>query len=269
LRATFDPAAVLADLTRRPITRIAVVPTMLRALLPLVESDRARPFAGTVMAGGEPLPSALGRRIRAAWPDVRLWDIYGLTETGTCDFFLPADEYDDGAGSIGRPGPGIDYRLSEPDGELQIRTPTAMLGYLDQPELTTAAFADGWLRTGDLARRRDDGRVELIGRAKELILRAGNKISPLEVERVFADHPGIAGVLATGAADALRGEAIHLFVVPRPDVALDAASLLDWARDRLERYKLPDQIHFGSELPLGRTGKADRGALRKLVEQSR
>jgi malonyl-CoA/methylmalonyl-CoA synthetase len=249
------------------MTRVAVVPTMLRTFLPLIESDRVRAFAGTVMAGGEPLPAGLGRRIRAAWPDARLWDIFGLTETGTCDFFLSADEYDDGAGSIGRPGPGIDYRLSEPKGELQIRTPTAMLGYLDQPELTAAAFADGWFRTGDLARIRADGRVELVGRAKELILRAGNKISPLEIERVFAEHPGVAATLACGAADELRGEAIHLLVVPRAETMLNAADLLTWARERLDRYKLPDRIHFGTELPLGRTGKADRSALRKLIEQ--
>src|SRR5262249_54019537 len=151
------------------------------------------------------------------------------------------------------------------EGELQIKTPTPMRGYLDAPDLTAAAFDDGWLRTGDLARLRPDGRVELVGRAKDLILRAGNKIAPLELERVLAEHPDVVAVLATGAPDPLKGEQVHLFVVPRDGAGLDQARLLDWARERLDRHKLPDRIHFGRELPVGATGKADRRALRALV----
>jgi acyl-CoA synthetase (AMP-forming)/AMP-acid ligase II len=141
-----------------------------------------------------------------------------------------------------------------------------MLGYLDAPEATAAAFDGGWFRTGDLARERPDGRIELVGRAKDLILRAGNKISPLELERVFAEHRDVAAVLATGAPDGAKGEAIHLLVVPREGAELERQRLVDWARERLDRYKLPDHVHVATELPLGRSGKADRGALRRLLE---
>ena len=269
LQEKFAAAAAMQRLTRMPITRTALVPTMLRALLPLIGSGRDPPYRGVVMAGGEPLPAPLGRRLCTLWPDVQLGDIYGLTETGSCDFFVRPEEYAAAAGSIGRPGAGIEFRVDPVDSELQIRTPTAMFGYLDAPDLTAAAFADGWLRTGDSARVRADGRVELIGRIKDVILRAGNKISPLELERVFAEHADVIGVLAAGAANPSKGEAVHLFVVPRDGAMLDEARLLGWARERLDRYKLPDHIHFGRELPIGGTGKADRQALRDLIASGR
>jgi len=269
LRGKFDAATVLHLLTRTSITRTALVPTMLRALLPLIEGDRSPPYRGIVMAGGEPLPAPLSRRLCALWPDLQLGDIYGLTETGSCDFFVRPADYATAAGSIGKPGAGIEFRLDPGNGELQIKTPTVMRGYLDAPEATAAAFADGWFRTGDLARVCADGRVELVGRIKDLILRAGNKISPLELERVFAEHADVTGVLAAGHADPSKGEAIHLFVVPRDGARIDEARLLAWARERLDRYKLPDRIHFGCGLPVGHTGKADRQALRDLIASGR
>ena len=262
MRARFAPEAIVADLSRERIHRAPFVPTMLRALAPLAEPG----WAGTLMAGGEVLPAPVALQVGAAWPKVRLWDIFGLTETGTCDCFVGPDEWPEAAGSIGRPGAGIEARVAA-DGELQIRTPYGMLGYLDQPELTEASFADGFFRTGDLARQRADGRLELIGRAKEVIIRAGNKISPLEVERVFLEHPDIAAALCAGAADPRTGEAICLMVVPRAGASPAAEALRAWAAERLERWKLPDRILFASALPVGGTGKADRKALRAAVEK--
>ena len=266
LHERFRADAALGALARHAITRTAIVPTMARALVQQAPQAEAPAFAGFVQCGGETLPASLGHALRRTWPDAALWDGYGLTETNTCDFVLPADEYDEGAGTIGRPAPGIAYRIAEPDGELQIRTPTIMRGYLDDPDQTAAAFADGWFRTGDLAQERGDGRVALIGRAKEIINRAGNKVSPLEVEAVFLDHPDVREVLAAGAQDEERGEAIHLCVVPRPGAELDLAGLRDWARSRIDRFKLPDHLHLRAELPLGSTGKADRRALRRMIE---
>jgi acyl-CoA synthetase (AMP-forming)/AMP-acid ligase II len=262
MQSRFAPEAVVAALARERIHRAPFVPTMLRAMA----SFAAPGWTGTIMAGGEVLPAPVALQVRATWPEAQLGDIFGLTETGTCDFFVGPADWPDAAGSIGRPGPGIEARIAA-DGELQIRTPYGMLGYLDQPELTEASFAGGFFRTGDLAGERPDGRVELIGRAKEVIIRAGNKVSPLEVERVFLEHPDVAAALAAGASDARTGEGIHLMVVPRPGAATDAAALRSWAGERLERWKLPDSIHFGAALPTGATGKADRKALRAAVEK--
>jgi acyl-CoA synthetase (AMP-forming)/AMP-acid ligase II len=150
-------------------------------------------------------------------------------------------------------------------GELQIRTPYIMSGYLDAPDLTAAAFQDGWFRTGDLARVREGGVVELAGRAKELIVRGGNKVSPLEIEQVFAAHPDVAAAMATGLPDPVLGERIHLLVVLRPGRTCGADALREFAAPRLPKFKRPDAFHFADALPLGRTGKADRGALRVLL----
>ena len=262
----FRADAARSALLQQGLTRTAIVPTMARALLQLPPDPEVPAFAGMVHCGGETLPASLGRGLLRLWPEAALWDGYGLTETNTCDFFLPAEEYDEGAGTIGGPAPGIAYRIAEPDGELQIKTPTIMRGYLDDPDQTAAAFDDGWFRTGDLAEVRSDGRVALKGRAKEIINRAGNKVSPLEVEAVFLEHPDVDAALAAGARDEERGEAIHLCVVPRSGVEPDLASLRVWARERLDHYKLPDYLHLSAELPLGPTGKADRRALRRKIE---
>jgi acyl-coenzyme A synthetase/AMP-(fatty) acid ligase len=117
-----------------------------------------------------------------------------------------------------------------------------------------------------MARLHDGEVVELAGRAREIISRGGNKISPLEIEQAFAEHPDVAAAMATGVADPILGERIHLLVVPRPGSSPDERALREFALARLPRYKLPDAIHFGTELPLGRTGKADRGALRRSLE---
>jgi long-chain acyl-CoA synthetase len=279
LEEKFSARSALATLARRRINRIGVIPTMLRAMLPLLSGTEGASFRrmlddGTerlFMAGGEPLPYPLGRAFREALPRLRLGDIYGLTETSTCDFFLPPEQQDRFPGSIGRPSPNVAFQIHDEAGrsvptgtvgELVLKTPYIMQGYLDAPELTAEAFRDGWFRTGDLAALSEEGVVQLVGRSKELILRGGNKISPVEVERVYLDHPEVAEALATSVPDPRLGEAIHLLVVPAPGTAPSPEALRRWASDRLERYKIPDVIHIGEAIPLGRTGKADRGALK-------
>ena len=199
-------------------------------------------------------------------PDAELADIYGLTETSTCDFSLPPADQERFAGTIGTPMPEVAFAIEE--SELLIKTPFIMAGYLDAPEMTQAALRGDYFRTGDLAEETAPGRVRLIGRAKELILRGGNKVAPLEIERVFLDHPDVAEALATGVPNARLGEAVHILIVPKSGRTLSAERLRDWAAERLDKYKLPDAIHFGAAIPLGRTGKADRTALRVYLSDS-
>lgn len=264
VRDRFDAATVLADLAGRA-TRIAVVPTMLRRLKAKIGNGAAPAFTGTILSGGEPLPVDVVAWLRSIWPEAKLWDLYGTTETCACDFFVRPGEWEQSAGTIGNAGPRIDFRIEPGTGELHIRSPFVMRGYHRDPFGTRVAFADGYFRTGDIARRRSDGRVELIGRMTDIINRGGIKIAPLEIERVFSEHPDIVATLVTGVPDPVRGEAVHVFVVPRAGGGLDAENLIAWARAKLDRSKVPDRIHFGDELPTGRTGKADRSALRSLI----
>jgi acyl-CoA synthetase (AMP-forming)/AMP-acid ligase II len=140
-----------------------------------------------------------------------------------------------------------------------------MNGYLDQPEMTKAAFCGEFLRTGDLARLRPDGMVELVGRSKELIIRGGTKVSPLELDELLASHPAVAAALTVGVPDPVMGERIHVLIVPREHEKLEEAALRQWVSERVEKFKRPDAYHFGSSLPTGRTGKVDRGALREQI----
>ena len=142
----------------------------------------------------------------------------------------PADQ-PQGFGTIGRPTDRVEFRLQRDGravaagetGELQIRTPFGMLGYLDNPELTAASFDGDYFRTGDLARMTAGGYVELVGRAKDIISRGGNKIAPLEIDNLLAEHPDIAAALCAGVPDERLGEVIHAVIVPRAGAAIDTA----------------------------------------------
>jgi long-chain acyl-CoA synthetase len=274
----FDPAAIMADLADRRITNAAFVPTMLRRIL-AADTAVISPLLGRIAlkrlhTGGEPFSPALGRRIRDLFPKTTIIDIYGLTETSSSDFFLVTGETHDFLGGIGHISKSERFRIADAlgreapagdVGELQIQTPFIMNGYLDQPELTRGAFAGDFFRTGDLARVRVDGTVELVGRSKDLIVRAGAKISPLELDGLIAQHPAVAAALTVGIADDVNGERIHVLVVPRAGTRIDETELRSWIANRVEKYKRPDVYYFGAELPTGRTGKVDRDALRRSI----
>lgn len=244
----------------REATVIGGVPSMYRALL--LERAPQAPKLRTILTGGEVLPPALARRLQAFSP-AAIYDLYGLTETGTCDFCLQSADQPHGFGSIGRATEKIEFRIA-PDGELQIKSPFGMLGYLDEPQLTADSFADGYFKTGDLARLNANGLVELIGRAKEIISRGGVKIAPLEIDHLLAEHPDIAAALCAGVPDERLGEVVHAAIVPRAGAKLEPAALREWLAARTERYKVPEAFYFCEALPAGSTGKGDRKAVARM-----
>lgn len=259
--------AVAAVLAKADVDRMPAVPTLMRGLLDQPATAFLADWNGAVMAGGEVLPAGLGAKIRMAWPKAAIGDIYGLTETGTCDFFVDPADYDAAAGTLGRPGTDIETRIAE-DGELRIRSPYGMVGYLCDSERTADAFdAEGYFRTGDLAEMRDDGRVMLVGRAKDLINRGGMKVAPLEVEAVLASHPDVAGALVAGVPDPTSGEAVIAVITAAPGREPVPDRVLAWAGERLERYKLPSRLKVVDALPTGATGKGDRGAVGRMFIQ--
>jgi len=269
-REKFAAGSFLGDLKESGATQVAVVPTMMRSLILDVPSNHLHckaPGLRQVLIGGETLGKGLGETLRALFAPAPLIDIYGLTETSTCDFFLMPADLPRYAGCIGRPSPGVRYRIEGEDGELLISSPFLMNGYLDEPQLQP--IKDGWLATGDLARERDPGVVEIVGRKKELIYRGGSKIAPLEIEFACSAHPKVAAALAVGRPDERLGQRIHVLIVPRNnehEPELTPAEVYAFLSQRLERYKLPDVLYFARELPAGRTGKADRGRFAAMLE---
>ena len=175
----FESGSFLHTLRDERITRVGMVPTMMRVLFAdsaheaMIERVVQQGQLLQILIGGEALGLSLAQAIRTRFANTELIDIYGLTETSTCDFFaFPADA-GPFPGCVGRPAPGVHFRIVDAQGqavdkaavgELQIRSPYLMRGYLDAPELSAASFSDGWFRTGDLARERGDQVVELMGR---------------------------------------------------------------------------------------------------------
>jgi long-chain acyl-CoA synthetase len=137
-----------------------------------------------------------------------------------------------------------------------------MLGYWQRPEETAKVFtADGWLRTGDIARMDETGRLYIVDRKKDMILVSGFNVYPNEIENVVTMHPGVLEAAAIGVPDADSGEAVKLFVV-RKDPALDEATLRAFCRERLTGYKRPRQIEFVDSLPKSNVGKVLRRELK-------
>jgi acyl-CoA synthetase (AMP-forming)/AMP-acid ligase II len=254
-------------------TVLAGVPSMSRTLL--TYPNVAAPKLRAMLSGGEVLAPALAHAVARLAP-AAIHDLYGLTETGSCDFHLGPAGQPKGFGTIGHPTDRVMFRIARDGGavaagetgELQIRTPFGMLGYLDNPALTEASFDAGYFKTGDLARLTADGDVALIGRAKDIISRGGNKIAPLEIDNLLAEHPDIAAALCAGVADERLGEVIHAVIVARAGARLDAKTLRDWLLARTERFKVPDVFHFRDALPSGASGKADRRAVAQLAAQA-
>lgn len=261
-RLVLVPRFSAQDMARglRDATVLAAVPSIYRALL--LEPPPA-PKLRMMMTGGEVLPPHLAHAL-TTFSAAGIFDLFGLTETGTCDFCCAPADQPHGFGSIGRPTPQVQYRIA-PDGELQIKSPFGMLGFLDAPELTAASFADGYYRTGDLARATDGGLVQLIGRAKEIISRGGTKIAPLEVDNLLAEHPAVAAALCAGVPDERLGEVVHAAIVRRDGATVDAAGLREWLLARTERYKVPEAFYFVDALPVGGTGKGDRKAVAAMA----
>jgi acyl-CoA synthetase (AMP-forming)/AMP-acid ligase II len=147
-------------------------------------------------------------------------------------------------------------------GEVVVRGPNVMRGYLGRPEETARALVDGWLHTGDAGRLDEDGYLVLVDRIKDLIIRGGENIYPKEVETVLGDHPDVLEAAVVGAADLRLGEVPVAFVALRPGASADAAALLDHCRARLARFKAPTEINFVDRLPRNPVGKTDKPALR-------
>jgi long-chain acyl-CoA synthetase len=284
MSSRFSVATMIRALLDERVDQVAVVPTMLRSLLNEVHRGQASQLVADLCAagsprlictGGEPLAPAIASEVRALLPHAGLADVYGLTETCTSDFILGPEHFDRYPGSIGFATDGVAFRLRNREtrevarsgevGELEIDSAHIMAGYLGEPELTRDSFRDGYFATGDLARQGRDGEVYLAGRCKDVIIRGGYKISPLEVDSLLIRHPEVAACLTAGLPDAILGERIHTLVVLREGSAVDSTELRTWLTARLDRYKVPDQIHFGTTIPQGGTGKDDRRELQKFL----
>ena len=276
-----DPAAILAALAADPApSHVSVVPTTLTRLLDVAADAPPPPTLRAVLLGGGPIPPELIRRaIAAGWPVV---PTYGLSEAGSGVTALPTSEAAMHPGTAGRALLGVELRISQPDvdgvGEILVRTPARFTRYLGDPAGTAATLTvDGWLRTGDLGRLDGDGRLTVLDRRTDRIVRGGENISPADVEAVLLEHPAIAEAAVVARRDATFGHVPVAAIVLRlgaEDPRDDA--LADHCRERLAGFKVPVAFVRLAALPRTVAGKIRRAELRArldpdphLIEESR
>ena len=270
LAPRFTPQAMLAAIRGGELTIVQGVPAMYARLLELCAAEGAGPQGSPAplasrlrfaYAGGSPLDPTLKRDVERLL-GVPLHNGYGLTEAAptVSQTRLDAPRADT---SVGHPIPGVEVRVDGTDGKLFVRGPNVMLGYYRDPAGTAAVLdADGWLDTGDLARQGPDGALFIDGRGKELIIRSGFKVYPLEVETVLNAHPAVTQSAVVGRALQGGNEQVVAFVQPAAGRALTADELLDWAGARLAPYKRPARIVFMDSLPAAASGKVLKHRLR-------
>jgi len=274
--AAFDVDRALARVALERVTVFPGAPTLYHSILD--HPARARYDLSSLrlaVTGAADIPVELIRRINDELPFSVVITGYGLTETGTATSTSPDDDFETVATTVGRPRPGFEVRIADGDGkelppgepgEVVIKGPTVMAGYLEDPDATAKTLSpDGWLRTGDLGVLDDRGYLRIVGRIKDMFIVGGFNVYPADVENALLRHPDVAQAAVIGIPDARLGEVGMAFVVTAAGDADNGAEILAWCRDQMANYKVPRAIEVVDELPLNATGKVVKDELRGLA----
>ncbi|WP_169984677.1 long-chain fatty acid--CoA ligase [Microbispora sp. H10836] len=269
LMPRFEPVEALALMKREEVTLFAGVPTMYWAMLTAVQTGAAEVPSSlvTAVSGGAALPVEVLKDFNATF-GVDILEGYGLSETSPVASFnqpgRPAK-----AGSIGTPVWGVEMKLvdagwntADDVGEIAIRGHNIMKGYYNRPEATAEVMKDGWFRTGDVARRDEDGYYFIVDRAKDMIIRGGFNVYPREIEEVLMTHPAVSLAAVVGVAHDSHGEEIKAYVIRKPGATTTEEELVAWCRETMAAYKYPRIVEFRESLPMTATGKILKRELR-------
>jgi long-chain acyl-CoA synthetase len=273
LVSAFDAPLVLDLIDRYHVTYAFAVPSMVQAL---IEEQARKPrqvhSLRNFIAAGDSVPVSTQERFQALF-GIQVREGFGMTEVIPL-IANPADAIR--SGSLGKAIEGVELRVVDAEGEdvsdgqigeMAVRSPARFAGYWDDPAATRDAVRDGWLYTGDLARRDADGYLWFEGRKKEIIIRDGVNISPQEVEEAIYSHPAVLQVAVIGEPDPLgaHGERVVAFVSLKDGLVVDERELRDHARQLLTDIKVPERFVFRTTLPIGITGKVQRRALKETL----
>ncbi|MDA4105205.1 3-((3aS,4S,7aS)-7a-methyl-1,5-dioxo-octahydro-1H-inden-4-yl)propanoate--CoA ligase FadD3 [Mycolicibacterium monacense] len=262
---TFDPEKAMAAVAEQRITVLPGPPTIYQTILDhpkRAEYDlTSLRFAVT---GAAVVPVVLIERMQSELDIDIVLTAYGLTEASGFGTMCRAD--DDAvtvATTCGRPIAGFELRIGD-SGEVLLRGPNVMLGYLDDPEATAAAIdPDGWLHTGDVGTVDERGNLRITDRLKDMYICGGFNVYPAEIEQVLARLDGVAESAVIGVPDERLGEVGKAFVVAKPGANLDEQAVIAYARDHLANFKTPRSVEFLDVLPRNPGGKVVKPLLRK------
>lgn len=267
----FEPLRVNAAIDDQGVAVVSVVAAMLRRM---IDAREGKPYPATlraVLVGGGPVPLPLLRECLAL--GIPAVQTYGLTETASQAVTLaPADALTH-PGSAGKPLLPNEVRIErdgafvgmDEEGEIVLRGPTVMQGYLNRPDATAEALRGGWLHTGDIGFLDGEGYLYVLDRRNDLIVSGGENVYPAEVEAALLAHPAVLEAGVVGENDERWGQVPVAYVVLRPDADPDSAdSLIAFCRGRLARYKTPARMYVVESLPRNAAGKL----LRRLLKDS-
>lgn len=268
MQPRFEARAALRLMLDHDVTFFAGVPTMYWGLLAALDDtvDVARLAANlrVAAAGGSALPAEIHKQFEDRF-GVTILEGYGLSETSPIASFSQFGE-EPRVGSIGVPIPGVEMKLIRDDwtdvtggpdeiGEIAIKGHNVMKGYYKRPEATAEAIREGWFRSGDLARKDEDGFYYIVDRSKDMIIRGGFNVYPREIEEVLMEHPAVSLVAVIGVPHDSHGQEIKAVVVKETGSGTSEEELGAWAKERLAAYKYPRIVQFVDALPLTPTGK--------------
>jgi long-chain acyl-CoA synthetase len=272
----FDPAAVLEITEKHGVSTTVMVPTMIQMVLDHPSFTPARMASMKVLTyGASPMPTAVLERLLALFPDLQIFQGYGMTENCGLLTCLGPEEHRRGGDllrSAGRVVPGSIMTIQDEDGnllpagevgEVCARAGNYMREYWNRPDETAAAFANGWYHTGDAGRLDEQGYLYLVDRVKDMIVTGGENVYSSEVENALSSHPAVAQAAVIGIPSEKWGEAVHAIVVLKPDGQADEEELKAWCRERIAGYKVPKSVEFRTEpLPMSGAMKVLKRELR-------
>ena len=268
----FDPEEILRTIATERCTHLLCMPSYYKDILdyaPCSLDDLVRKELRFCASGGEPLPRTWGEEFKNRF-GLPIVTGYGLTETTGIVTWNNATDGKLARGSAGLPVPKVTVQITDQDnqpvstgsqGELWIKSPGNMRGYHKLPQETEKAFCQGWLKTGDLGYKDEDGHVMITGRSSGLIIRAGTNISPIEVEDVLCEHPLVAQAAAFAIPHPRLGQDVKTMIVAKPGCHLTAEDIRSWIIGRLPESKHPGIVEITTSLPLTSTGKVARALL--------
>jgi fatty-acyl-CoA synthase len=268
----FDLAAVLEAVERFGVTDLPLIGGMVFDVVAMGSlPPAARRSVEKVTVGGAPTPMEAKRALARFFDGAELIEAYGQTESTDGVLMSRGMSVLEREGTVGRTNPHILVAVERPggglaepgaEGEIVVRGPTVMAGYHRNRAATAVALRGGWLHTGDLGRRDEDGYFYLTGRVKDLIITGGENVSPVEVEAVLRAHPDVADVAVIGTPHPKWGEQVTAIVVPRAGARLAGEALSAFAGTRLSGFKKPRRIEFVAALPRNAANKVETHLLK-------
>ncbi len=269
----FDADRALELITRERISVLPGPPNLYESIMDsqgFAEADLS--CLRLAVTGAASVPAALVERLRSVMTVSSVLTAYGLTEAVVATMCRPEDGTQTITRTCGRPTAGFELRIANADGtavdqggvgEVMLRGPNAMLGYLDDPEATRAAFDhDGWLHTGDLGRVDEHGNLSITDRLKDMYISGGFNVYPAEVEHTLARLDGVLDSAVIGIPDPRQGEVGKAYVVRRREHEFSAEEVLAFCAEHLAKYKVPRHVEFRDELPRNSAGKIVKQSLR-------